>query len=518
MAKKSLGILFLELTVIFLWLFFIGQANGTSGIYGDVNLIDEGQAAAWINHMLHGKMMYKDFFVSYGPLLVYPLYFLVKTFGASIFILRFGMTIIGVFLGVCVVLIVLKYLRIHLIIRAITAFFIIIIPGVHIRHWLGILCLVSIVHTYKMQSAKLSVVTGVLLAIALLVSTEVGIFAALLSLGYMVVKKNARLAAITILSFIVFLVIFALFALNEGWLISYIKNTSEFLVMMSGVNLLNGQGLPNIFEGHDLSLNPAYILKFLFSKAMLFYWSLLFLLLFLGIAVIRWILRKRKEKETVIFLIICFSILTYASIIGRSGHYLIMVPFVIICGSYFISLMFPLSKVKDNSSKAISILFLVIFILYGIRHIIIFRYTPFFNLSRGQFTNNFVPRIKPISISEYQARNILLLQDYFNKNTKPTDVLFIFDNAPALYFLLNRENATEFDLPFVAFSHAKRIKLVSELRDNLPRFILDDIRSWAIDGVSNRQRLPEVYKYIKTHYRIEAILGSVIVYKYLNKD
>lgn len=500
MAKKSLGLLFLELTVIFLWLFFVGQANGHSGIRGDVNLIDEGQFAAWINHMLHGKVIYKDFFVPYGPLQIYPLYFLIKMFGPSIFIIRFAMTVLGVFLGICAALIVLKYLRVHPFLRVITILFIVIIPGVHMRYWIGILCFMAISQAYKLKSLKLSFVAGALLGITFLQSTDVGILSILVVLGCVSVKKNARIAALTIFGFTFFLTIFAIFAFKEGWLMSYLQITANFLTSVSGVNLPNGQGLPNIFEGKDLSFNPIQILKFAFSKAMLFYWSLLLFLIFTAITIIRYILKKTTQRDEIIFFILCFGILIYASIIGRSGHYFILVPIVIVCASYFLTLWFTPKIMKENTNKIIGIIFLIIFILYGIRHIVIFRYTPFFDLSVRQFSNTSVPRIQPIAISENQAYDILALQDFFKRNTKPTDTIFVFNNIPALYFLLNRENSTWYDVPLLAISLKKRLELVSSLREHPPKFIIEDKKAWAVDGISDRQRLPEVINYIERNY------------------
>ena len=44
---------------------------------------EEGEHLAWVNAILHGKVLYKDTFCLYGPLIYYPLAGLMKVFGPS---------------------------------------------------------------------------------------------------------------------------------------------------------------------------------------------------------------------------------------------------------------------------------------------------------------------------------------------------------------------------------------------------------------------------------------------------
>ena len=520
-TKKSLIYLSLELVAIFLWLFFIGQATGISGVSSDINMIDEGQFAAWISHMLHGKMMYKDFYLPYGPLQIYPLYLLVKLLGVNMFLIRFDMTVVGVFLGLCVALFLLKELKIQPLIRAITTVFLILLPGVHIRYWIVALFILLILEAFKKKSRLLALISGILLAVTLLESINVGIFAVIIFTGYISflfvrsknIKRDVGILGKFIFGFAFPLVIFSLFAIREGWLKDYIGAMTEVLTSASGINLANGQGLPDIFSGGQPTLSPLHVLQFAFSKSMLFYWSLLLMLLFLTIIVIRFFLRKTTKEDGIIFLVLCFGFLIYTSIIGRSGHYFLLVPFVLISGGYFLSLVFQSNRMKDTTSKILNVLVLSLFLLYGIRHLMIFRHTQFFNPLVVQSANLTVPRVTPLTISKGQAQDILMLQDFFSKNTKSTDTIFIFNNLPALYFLLDRENPTYYDLPFLAYSREKRMEIISQLKRSSPKFIIEDKDSWAVDGVSDRQRLPEVITYIQTQYQKKTQLGHFILYQ-----
>ena len=177
-------------------------------------------------------------------------------------------------------------------------------------------------------------------------------FSMILSFGYILTRfvrsKNmlldGRILAVTISGMIFSLIMFVFFAIKLGWLDSYLLTTVEAVTAISGINLPNGMGLPNIFNGIQADSFPVQLLKFLFSKSMLFYWSLLLLLIFFSIEITRFILRITTYRDSYVFLIICFGLFTYASIVGRSGHYFVIVPFVIVTWSYFLSILFLSSR------------------------------------------------------------------------------------------------------------------------------------------------------------------------------
>src|SRR5689334_9248614 len=90
------------------FLYFIGSVGFISPILGDINLIDEGQFGAWIAHMLHGKLLYKDIYAAYGPLYIYPLYLLSKIFGQSAYLIRVVYIVVNTYLSLIIVWLVLK--------------------------------------------------------------------------------------------------------------------------------------------------------------------------------------------------------------------------------------------------------------------------------------------------------------------------------------------------------------------------------------------------------------------------
>jgi hypothetical protein len=206
-----------------------------------------------------------------------------------------------------------------------------------------------------------------------------------------------------------------------------------------------------------------------------------------------------------------FALMTYASIVGRSGHYFMMVPFIFVIGSFYVSKIYPF-KMQTISwgTKFLGLAFTTLFIMYGLRHISIFRYDIFTNL---QDHNASISRITPLSISSNQAKDIVSLQKYFYDNSQTTDQIYLLNNIPAFYFLLNRENATMYDLPLLAGSKQKRLEIVAALERNKPKYIIEDTKAWAVDDISDKKRMPEVFDYVKGHYIFAHKVEHYIIYK-----
>lgn len=519
MEKKKLIAVTAFLLVVFFWILIVGQINGISGIRGDINLIDEGQFGAWINHMLHGKIMYKDFFPPYGPLQVYPLYFLVKIFGPSFFVVRFYLSVLGVFLGICAAFTVLRFLNVNRTVGSIAMGFFILYPSVHIRSWIGVLCLALLVRSYSSRSFRTLFLIGMLVAFAVLQSVEAGVFTLIIIAGYVATRfikktdfRNDKISLLVLSGgFTMSLVIFSVFAAREGWLFYYLKSTVDFLTSVTGVNLPNGQGLPNFLSDIPFESSPIFPMKIIFSKPALFYWNIILLLLFQTIIVIRFMLKKITNGDITIFLISCYAFLSYISIIGRSGHAFLFAPFIVLFSGYYLSFVFPPKSTLRKDYKFAGILFFVLFICFIVRYLIIYRYSPFLDFKSK--SNNSVERVAPLVISPGQAADIQILQDFINRTTTKKDTIFILNNLPGFYFLLDRENATKFDFPLLAILKKDREELVSALEKNKPIYIIEDNSAWAVDEVSDRRRLPEVVYYMRKNYIPYKTLGHYTIFK-----
>ena len=112
-----------------------------------------------------------------------------------------------------------------------------------------------------------------------------------------------------------------------------------------------------------------------------------------------------------------------------------------------------------------------------------------------------------------QAKDIRLMQEYINRTTRKKDTIFLFNNMPGWYFLLDRENATKYDFPLLALLKRDRLELVAMLEKNNPVYIIEDLNAWPVDEVSDRQRMPEVLNYMNKNYFVYAKKEHFLIYK-----
>lgn len=493
--------------------------SGTSALRGDINFLDEGQFAAWVNQIFHGEKMYRDFFTAYGPLQIYPVYLSALLFGKNMFSIRLGAGVLQIFLGIGISILVLKTLKVHPVLEAVTLFLILLIPGVFLRQWIGIFCILLTVEAFTKRSKSLALLSGSVLALSFLESVDIGALSLFTVGGYIgyisAFRKNpphGSLIKFFILGVVLIAAIFAFFAQKDGWLIFYFKETIKTITSDSGINLANGMGLPAVsFE--RLYLSPIFFIRFIFSKAMLFYWALLYLLILLCISIFRFFLGLKGKENIISFLAIFYSILWFGTIIGRSGHYPIVIPIILVFSSYYLSQLFPFKKTNKTSDKIMGLLFLGVVLGYGLRYMAIYRFTDFPNIPGRKKVDISVSRVSPLGISKKQADEIKSLQEFFAKETKQGDTIFVLNNEPAIYFLVDREDPTAYGLPFLAYSKSMREDIVSALSKRKTQFVVEDSQAWAVDGISDSQRLPEVVSYVNKSYREYKMLGHYVVYK-----
>ena len=345
------------------------------------------------------------------------------------------------------------------------------------------------------------------LVIDILQSIYVGIFAFITASLYIVVRlvgsKNLllelRMFGSILIGFILSLLILSSIFSYFGWWQSYLSTTLEFTSSIAGINLPNGQGLPVIAFNKEL-LSPIHLLKTVISRNALFYISFGVLVIFSFITLIRLTFKKAKTTDTIAFLVSVFSILIYFSIIGRSGHYFIIVPFLIVLGAYLLTLVKGFWR----------ILFLILFGIYFIRHFTILRYDIFTNFYSVKYQQT-IDKVSPFQTTLVQGTEIALLQKHFALNVGKEQQIYVLNNAPALYFLLDRKNATKFDLPLLAGTLEKRLETVEVLKAKTP-LVIEYVNAWAVDGVSDRSRQPEVFQFVDMNYIVKNRVGPFTLY------
>lgn len=522
--KKEITI---ELGVILIVGIIFGVGSISSAFSGDINMIDEGQFAGWAYHMLQGSHMYKDLYITYGPLYVYPLYILFKLFEPSLFLVRIFM-LVGSIVTLWTVNLYIRKLHIKRIIRYIALTTLIFFPAVTYRQGVGLVSILFFVNALQTGKKSFFFLTGVSTAISFLTSPEIGIFTiatilllSLYKLGFQDQKKLfLKNLYYTGLASLVVYTLFAVWAHHEGWLQAYIVATFEIFKLFSGVDLPNGQNFPILFSTFPQQINPIELLKFFSKQPMLMHVALIVYAVSFSISSL-FLIAENEKKTLIIFATSAFGLFLYSSTIGVTDidHFLFTIPPLTIIFSYFIdTAVHSLKKSTAKSNRVISALAIILVLLFTLRLSTILRFsinTKLTNATNSSFTSSSIPHLGPINISHKQHQYINLIRNYIQSNTNRDENIFFVSNEPAMYMVSERKSASKYMLPYIPNRLDKRKELLNELKTNKPKIVLYDTMSWPVDTVSNITRLPEIVRYLDENYAKTKILnGRVVVYEY----
>ncbi len=523
--KAQKKIIFFEIVIFCILAFMVGSAQTLSPFFGDINVIDEGQFAAWANQMLHGKLMFRDIYITYGPLFVYPLYLLFKLFSPSVFLVRIYI-ILGSIFGIIVTNILMLEIGLKRVGRYLMNIMLILLPIMILRQALGFLILYFLILSIRSNSKLIAFATGIFNGLAFLVSPEIGIFTILLTYFYYIVKifysksKTVHILQITKLSLGLVLValVFIFWAGVEGWLSGYLSVTKQVLTDFSGINTPNGQNLPDIFNQIPKSIKLVAWIKFLLSKNMFIYYTLMINVYLLLIYTLKLILKKITATDIKLSLILFYSLFLFYSFVGRPDFphlFFGLAPLLLILSYYFVK-----SFNEFTTGKKIY-LFSTLLIMFFIARLLYINNPQIKNIAKlphALTVNKANPGyIGPILISQKQEKYFKDLKAYFTVNTTPKDDLFILSDEPVLYFILNRDDATIYDLPYIADLKSMREKMLSELKTAKPKYILYNKHAWAVDEINNVVRLPEISNYIFGNYTLITTIDGEGVYKFNNE-
>jgi len=499
---------------------FVGSLFFVTPWIGDINVIDEGQLAAWANHMLLGEYMYKDIYITYGPFYVYPLYLIFKLFGPEVFYLRLFYSGVGAMFGVAAVVLFVQQFNLKRIVLYPLVALLFLVPGASIRQGVIFFTLWVLIKS-RNNSLAFSLFAGVSVAITFLITPEAGVITGLVAgvvyVGRLLIDEDIYSAVKAVFLFLLGVfsvgVLFAAWAVSEGWFYSYVSVTQDILSSFSGMNVPNGKGFPNplstIFS--EISFSWA---KYLLSKDMLLYYQfLLFVISFLYIFV-RFISRKLNNHDYYLFLVTITGYIYYYSLVGRSGNFFLALTPTLIILAYFANSILN-SQSKNSITKYVQAGLLILISLVILRILNIF--TPSLpnaqNLLRQFDTHNRIERVGPMVLSSDQSSYMSEVIEYVHVNTNESDSIFFLSNEPIFYLLTNRKNLTRYDLPYIAHTRAKRYELLQDFKLDPPKLVIYDILSWPVDEVDNKVRLPELMLYIKNNYKKKSIYnGRIEVY------
>lgn len=478
---------------------------------GNFDSVEEGFWAGWLQRMLGGEVIYRDFAAYHPPTLPWGLYLFTKIFGPSLYNLRLFFHLLQI-IGLTILYFVLdklvtsKFVKIASFILILAYTSTLVRNNMEIRLATGVLPLL-LIYLSKAHKKVSLVFAGVSGALSLLISIETGVASLVSSIVVLVLYSSRKNVLKTILQFfygalMIFLPVIGLILLTGSLdkffeYITYYPNT--FSQGFQNIPITRPE-LTTILQWYEISN---------FFQSSGFLWELVKISLIgaLFLVFIQKIRGRFREKEILLIGISVFGLVLARSALARSDYHHIV--FVWIVGLLLVGYFL------DTISKLTTavVIFLLIFFV-GKKTMDLFlqreltKFQTYGNPS-GTYPSYKNPRSGILTGIDARPKDTDDLVDFIKESTSKDGTIFVFPQAPEIYFLADRKNATSFDTPITFFTKRYQEDMLNQLRQNNPRLVIYNPK-FSAGGILAKD-LKLVDEYIDKNFVVSEEFGDNLV-------
>lgn len=487
---------------------------------GTFDSIEEGFWAGWLERLLNRQVMYKDFAAYHPPLLTWGLYIFTKVFGPSLYNIRLYFHILQILgLSICYFvvqgLVKSKWIQLGIFILILAYGLPLVRNNMEIRVFLGIAPLLSL-YWYNLRKSKIYLlVAGALTSLALFTSIETGIAGVVaVILSSIIFSKGEafkKLGYIAAGFFAVTLPILLILIFTGS-----LNKFAEYITYYAGTFSSGYQNFPIGREQPQTLLQWFLVERFVSTPGFLWELSIFSLVGTACLLIIQKVRKVFASREILTLGIMIFGLVLSRSALGRSDQYHITFIWIValLLIGYFL-------QIADSFSKTIPLVILSILIFFVGREATqvsliqnqLLKFQTYGNLS-GSYPSYAQPRAginTGIEINTAETdRLIKLIDAEVDKNA----TIFVFPQAPEIYFLSDRRNATSFDTPTTFYTSYYQKTMINELKNNQPKLIiykLSDSKEFINDS------LHDVNEFILQNYKAAETFGDEVVMRPVNR-
>lgn len=485
---------------------------------GNFDSVEEGFWLAWVQRLINGQSLYTDVAVYHSPLIPWGMYLFSKISGFNLYSERLFLHLLQV-AGLIIYFFFAKKL-IKNTAFSLLAFFIymavtftLIRNNIEIR--LGISLLSLLAFFGFMESKKLwkLALSGVFASLALMLSIESGL-AVLLTLFFGLnvfsgsgfisaqrIKENLSLAG----GVFVTLGLFGIYLLSTGALAGLLEQTTFYARAFS---------LGYFNTPIDRSVTHSYFHFDVFDEyldSVTIFWegTKLVIIGFLILGLYRFLTAQKSNLEINRALVTAFFglILTRAAL-GRSDWYHLL----FVLGVALVLFIYSLSKLYETQ-KALTLGLVLFLVLVVARPSVnnaflnqqLFKYQSYGKVF-GDYKAYYFERGSGALIGmEIDTQPMFELVEHIQLNSSKEEKIFVFPWNPEIYFYTDRTGATQFDTPYAFFSPEYQNRMIEQLKQNKPKFIV--LNANQNFGGLTTGALENVSKYINDNYQREKTYG-----------
>ncbi len=481
---------------------------------------EDGENLAWAQSILSGGVYGKDFFCLYGPMLIYPLTWVMKVFQTSVAVERYYKYALDLVAYGIVIFFLYKTVRSKTAFVAFSVLYLFVFPPflrlsinfTYLRFILGMLPLLLLYLYLGSRKSYLLLLTGVVIGQSLLFSQEAGtasciaVCAALLA-HFLVPQRDWRS-----------LISHGLTVTGAGLLsvmpmIVYLWSQGAL-----GFFLDSLYGFPRLASlGSGAIPAPSFrtYLEDPYGDHFYYYWVIFFYAYASVYLLSRMLIRKPTREDILKFSILVFGVVLNLVAVRRydlSNTNKVFYPALLLM---FLLLDGAWSRLQSDR-KASRVGSAVLLGGLTICTLALFIHPTFTDLQTEKWKSAFVPSEKfsrpslgyeipslkrgGIRFDRLTAATIVTLQSFLDSNTRPGDYVYFFPNEAAYYFLFDRNNPTRYAISYFAITAAQRKDLIADLEKNKPEYVIFSKATWRVDNIREDVQVPEVVDYINRTY------------------
>lgn len=483
---------------------------------------EEGVVLAWAQEILKGRVYGRDFLSPYGPMLLYPVAWIMKIFSPTVIIQR----VYAFSLDFAAYTIIIFFLYRTIRSRAVFIFsallaFIMSFPletavnATHLRFVLGLLP-VLFGYIYLETNKKIfPALAGLAAGQSLFFSQEAGIcsvlaMSAIFALSYLNNRRlgtNSRGVLCAASSFALFTVISLLPMLAyfyfKGALGPFLSAISLFPRLFAiGFGSFPFPDLVN-FVRHP---HPGWLFAF---------WAIL-VYAFTAVYLLPFLILGFNNRHILIASVLVFGVFLYRSALGRSDIQHIFnasLPAFLLVFLHIDNMARTLlGKAPEYKKAASGVLLAALLTSVGL-----LLSTPWFRLlegdaaksvldgsrfsTRGGYMLETVARAGNARWDRGLANSIMEVQGFLTQNLKPGDQVYFFSDDAAFYFLFDLNCPVKHVIAFNAATKDERAILLADLEKSRPEYLVYDKTTWRPDNIPETVSAPEVIRYLNSKYK-----------------
>lgn len=453
---------------LFYYLLFINKG---------IVIYDEGYYAHIADRIISGQIPYKDFFVQFTPGYFYLLALFYKLLGSSVITGRILTLIICMGIVYFSLKLIDKYildLRLKLIaFSAVVSFGFPLINNMSLLAWPSVLLTILIVLLF---TEKKYIFLGLTLSLLLFTKQNLGIYFFILTNFFLIISKT-KVKNILLTNF-------SFFILTLVWFIYFfliLNRIGQFWELL-GFNTRYLSIYHFSYPPLGFLLQPTGIFKLL-----PYYAPIVF-----GLFLIKQFCNKKINLNILYFSAI--SLVGFFGTLYPTSDLLHIYPFL---GLIILSSVIVFNE-KHFSIHWKSAVLIITGVLIGIGFYLTlfkeyYRYQPEYRYQKVKLD---LPRAQNIYIDQPLAINLATLNLFFLMNTKKSDSILCYPFCPMIYFILERNNPSQFSNYYPGYlNQAQEKNVIKELKMSKVKYIVTFLNYKFDTPISNFiQKQKEVYK------------------------